>query len=924
MKKLVFTLMLILMVFALYANSNVKVLHPKMKVLSSKNGTRGEVYYQETFEGDQNWTTQDGTLPSCMWHLDDFNTPDGSGLSWWMGDPELGGYLNHMYLVLDTDEITVPSNGHLTFDLNYSVENPAGATAPWDGWDGCNVRISTDGGNTWDVIEGTPAYNCQSMYSFGFEHGEGEGIAGWGGSSNGWVNADFDLSTYAGQNVRIRFAFASDPAYCTQDNPDLFGMIVDNIQLGSFENTGTEDGMTSSSMVPVGGDIWHLAEVADAPSPTHAMVCQNDQGTYNVNMLDYWISDTITLPQSDEITADFMIKGSFNDPDQFPEVDYFGWEITPDDGLHWYAMSNPTGDPNGTNYVYSDAPETWSSMIESYNLDGNISMYAGQDVKFRIYFQTDGDTPDGTGIMIDDFTIYYTVGEPPTNLQAELTENGDVHLTWTAPGSGGGQEGWIHWDNGENNDGIGTGDAATMDAAARFTSSELIEGQITKIKFFPKEANCTYTLKVWTGSTGSDLVYEQDVPNPVIDDWNEIDLDTPVDVDPATNYWIGYTADTQTGYPLGCDAGPMVPDRGGYIRLGGGSWGQLTDYGLDYNWNIQAYLAGANGQTVVMGATSPAKDVTGYKIYRSIDAENFDEIAEIDPAEEYTDESPEVNQTNYYYIKALYDGQESAPSNTVNIFVPDLSGTEIAYDDGSAEDSIAPNSGEVIAVKFMPETQNQTYHLHYAKVFIQEMGNASQILIRVYNEMNGEPNMLFQFAYSTDILTEGWNFVPIPDNYMEQAQFDGNFYIGIFALPGTPTYGVDTNNTGSSYLMTNDGWSEYTTGNAMIRALGTYVNSTESNNIVQAKINATNYPNPFNPVTTIKYNVPTSGKVIVEIYNIAGQKVKTLVNENQKAGMNQVVWNGTDNAGRTVTSGIYLYKIKNGKYTSTKKMILMK
>ncbi len=919
MKKIIFTLLLISLGVALFANSNVQILKPKMKVLASKDGTRGEVYYREDFEGDQNWSTQDGTLPSSMWHLDDFNTPDGSGFAWWMGDPELGGYINHLYVVLDTDEITVPSNGHLTFDLNYNVEAP-GTYQGYDGWDGCNVRISTDGGNSWTVINGSPAYNCSSMYSFGFEHGEGEGIPGWGGSSNGWVNADFDLSAYAGQNVKIRFAFASDPAYCTEDNPDLFGMIVDNIQLGSFENNGVEDGMTSSSMVPVGGDIWHLGEVADAPSPTHAMICQNEEGTYNTNMIDYWISDTITLPQSDEIIADFMLKGSFNDPDDFPEVDYFGWEISPDNGLHWYAMSNPYGDPNGTNYVYSDAPDTWSSMIESYSVDGNITGYAGQDVKFRIYFQTDGDTPDGTGIMIDDLTIYYTVGAPATNLEAELNEDGNVHLTWTAPGSGGGQEGWIHWDSGENSDGIGTGDAAVMDAAARFTSSELIEGQITKIRFFPKEAQCSYTLKVWTGTSGSTLVYEQEVPNPTIDDWNEIDLDTPVDVNPANDYWIGYTADAQTGYPLGCDAGPMVADRGGYIRLGGGSWGQLTDYGLDYNWNIQAYLEGVDGQTVVMHPAA-AKDITGYEIYRSTDGENFDVIDTIEPAEEYTDESPVVNATNYYYVKVLYDGQQSAPSNVVNIFVPDLSGTELSYDDGSAESSIAPASGEVIAVRFVP---NGDYSLRYVKAYITDLGAASQILIRVYDDNDGMPeNMLFQYTYSTEFLSVGWNFIPIPEDNLDQAEFDGAFYIGLFALPGTPSYGIDTDNTGSSYLYTSGSWDNYSQGNAMIRALGLLV-GTEPNNITELKISSINYPNPFNPTTTIQYNVPKAGKVTVEIFNIAGQKVKTLVNEKQNAGINSVQWNGTDDNGKVVTSGVYLYKIKNGKYTSTKKMILMK
>ena len=85
-----------------------------------------------------------------------------------------------------------------------------------------------------------------------------------------------------------------------------------------------------------------------------------------------------------------------------------------------------------------------------------------------------------------------------------------------------------------------------------------------------------------------------------------------------------------------------------------------------------------------------------------------------------------------------------------------------------------------------------------------------------------------------------------------------------------------------------------------------------------------NYPNPFNPTTTISYSVKTSGPVQLEIYNILGQKVTTLVNDNIPAGNHSVTWNGTDGNNRIVASGIYFYRMKAGKYTGTKKMIMMK
>ncbi len=85
-----------------------------------------------------------------------------------------------------------------------------------------------------------------------------------------------------------------------------------------------------------------------------------------------------------------------------------------------------------------------------------------------------------------------------------------------------------------------------------------------------------------------------------------------------------------------------------------------------------------------------------------------------------------------------------------------------------------------------------------------------------------------------------------------------------------------------------------------------------------------NYPNPFNPTTTIRYALNTDEKVEIEIYNIKGQTVKTLVNEDQAAGYHSVVWNGKDNSNKQSASGIYFYKFKAGNIVSMKKMILLK
>ncbi len=97
---------------------------------------------------------------------------------------------------------------------------------------------------------------------------------------------------------------------------------------------------------------------------------------------------------------------------------------------------------------------------------------------------------------------------------------------------------------------------------------------------------------------------------------------------------------------------------------------------------------------------------------------------------------------------------------------------------------------------------------------------------------------------------------------------------------------------------------------------------------VSGNILMQNYPNPFNPTTTIDFNLTENTFVTLEIFNIKGQKVKTLVADNMQAGYHSMVWNGKNNAGKSVSSGIYFSNFgtnnENSDYTSVKKMLLLK
>lgn len=85
-----------------------------------------------------------------------------------------------------------------------------------------------------------------------------------------------------------------------------------------------------------------------------------------------------------------------------------------------------------------------------------------------------------------------------------------------------------------------------------------------------------------------------------------------------------------------------------------------------------------------------------------------------------------------------------------------------------------------------------------------------------------------------------------------------------------------------------------------------------------------NYPNPFNPSTTITYSLEKEGQVSVEIFNIRGQKIKTLINEKKGAGRHSIIWDGTDGKGANVSSGIYFYLMKTDSYENARRMLYLK
>ena len=200
------------------------------------------------------------------WNSTSLNSEDGN--SFWCGDAELGGYMNSWIQYLDTPQISMTdSSGSLSARIYYTLEDTSEAAVGGscrDGWDAANIRISTDDGSTWELLE-------DNTYPYDFECGNGwiwndseydEGgslhhlAKGWGGNSDGWQDFNADLSDFAGQNIIIRFAFGSDASECTSDDPDISGFQVDAISISDTTETLFVDSGDNMHQMTIITEVW--------------------------------------------------------------------------------------------------------------------------------------------------------------------------------------------------------------------------------------------------------------------------------------------------------------------------------------------------------------------------------------------------------------------------------------------------------------------------------------------------------------------------------------------------------------------------------------------------------------------------------------------------------------------------------------------
>ncbi len=339
----------------------------------------------------------------------------------------------------------------------------------------------------------------------------------------------------------------------------------------------------------------------------------------------------------------------------------------------------------------------------------------------------------------------------------------------------------------------------------------------------------------------------------------------------------------------------------------------------------------------------PIEDLAGVRIYR-----NTELIATVESGVEEFEDLTAVYGGWYEYSMAGYildgdgepfDGPMSAPTG---IYVgEDPTVTEQVYDDDTWETFyIVGGTYEEnhFGILFdTPDTQLDDYLDQQELYTVTLMTNNADNPIGIGFENN---------YYGAPIEVEvGPYWVTLPEAYEWYTfHFPGpsrpvltteDFWVILDWLPESPSSpGIATDTNGDNYMRsywhnTSSGWTLLEAGNFMVRAgAGWSIFMEDGVEEDAARPYAfqlgKNYPNPFNPETVIPFELASTGDARLEVFNMLGQKVATLVSGPQRAGKHLAVWTGSDDAGRSVASGAYLLRLSSDGKTATQRIMLLK
>ena len=933
-------------------------------------------------------TVSDSIFPSpqlSYWHPDTFATYDAVDSSWWCADTSLGvagGYDNLWYQVLDTDPFVISgAAAELRFFHRYAAESPGGEPDGYDGWDGMNVRISTDDGQSWQVLRHPePAYTASSLYSFGFQHGEGTGIPGWAGENRNWHRVRIDLSAYAGQTVRIRFAFASDPAASTADmDNDWFGWQVDDISVTAgkdtlFYNSGKKKGMSARQKETLIAGNYRLRQENRGGVFTFDM----KNGTSYASAVDFVSDDSLFLNKNDEagVSAHYGIEKTY---DYFKEVhnrdsydnqgsplisyvhydnDYFN--------AFWNGQFMTYGDGNGNTtplttidicahelahgvtgssagLIYQNEPgalnesfsDIFGTAVEFYTLGAEANWLIGEDV--------------GTFRSMSDPKRY---GDPDTykgtNWYSGSGDNGGVHTNsavqnkWfyllTEGGSGSNDNGRAY-----QVPGIGIEKAASIAYRA--------------LTLYLQPSSQYFDARLGSINAAEDLYgKDSEAYAAVIEAWNAVGVYYPL-----TGSSLRVTPDSLSllsEWKVSADTGRV----------------SIANVGLDSIAVSRVYLKAGN--FMLLDADSLPRRLAfpdTLHLRLVFEAGGVGEIRDT-LVIEYSDSLAKTTlrpiRGTAFEVKSSVEGQVYGLGKGGDLFIVDTSGRGRVVGNAGYETlyglSIHPETGQLYAI------HPQTYATELIRIDA-ENGKS-------YPGATVEYNQLYAFAFDpADASVYSLNYYT---RYLLRIDVQsGNYTIvgrsSVSKSPGMAInprsgrlYAVDDNDilyvidkTDASTVMIDtitarnirdlafdgegrllalaggDGETGLLYRINPSTAEATLVGDTEQTNAIGLAVSGAtltalpagenslpqnfalwqNIPNPFNPSTVIRYNLREETEVRLTVYDIHGKKVKTLVNGRQKAGSYAQRFDASH-----LASGLYFYRLETKAFSKTRRMLLLR
>lgn len=391
------------------------------------------------------------------------------------------------------------------------------------------------------------------------------------------------------------------------------------------------------------------------------------------------------------------------------------------------------------------------------------------------------------------------------------------------------------------------------------------------------------------------------------------------------------------------------------VKLPGQSWLVIPENDLNYRAFVIYYgndevpptilseerilgFSGEGDHSITATITDDA-GVLSASLYYSMDGNDYSNIAmDNTSGDVWVGNIPAqpTHTTVYYYIQAIDNSPNQneamlpplGPSAPFEMLI--VEGLELAYDDGSTESWYIVDEvwdDNKFAVRFTPS--DYPVIVTGARAMVND---ATPFDFSINGNTGGNPGAVLAGPFESFQNTGEWAVTFFPEDQWPEVT-SGSFWL-VFnwreSTPDSPGVGTDTDDPDSRSKWYNNfsGWNSFGAGDFIMRVIIStptgIIELTPDGNLPATFELIGNYPNPFNPVTEITFAAPRSGQVKLEIFNIIGRKVTTLVDEAVTAGLKAVVWDGTSDNGSTVASGVYYYRLSTADGIDVKKMTFLK